>query len=475
MMTVGPPRRGGRVKVAETSPRTVMGLLHGIGLLATFALAVAETSGALVLQQADGWRIEIEAPSVAVSADGRFVAFVSYARLLPVDTNQIADIYVFDTRSGQMTLESVGKDGRPADAASFHPTLSADGRIVAFDSSARNLVDVPLAEGQSHVYVRDRARGETRLASVAVDGSTPDAGSFLPSISGDGATVAFESSATNLVDLPDANSVGADIYVADLDDGAIERVSVNSAGEQAPLGTSFTPGLSANGTRVAFTSTADIECAGGRTSCPPWRQDTNGLPDVYVRDRRDGSTRRLSRGADGDETLAPSHHPALDQNGRFVAFVSVAGNLVAGDRNRAEDVFLYDLETGKTTLVSRRAGGGVSGNGRSLQPDVSADGRFVGFQSKASDLVCARSCAPTDVDDNNTWDVFLFDAETGRMTRVSADPGRQAWREASAGVRLDAAGRLVAFQSSKPSGPHDLRADYDLFLRWMRGFGSPQS
>jgi Tol biopolymer transport system component len=452
-----------------------MGLLHGIALLATFTIAVAETSGALVIRQADAWRNHIETTGVAVSSDGRFVAFVSYARLLPVDTNQLSDIYVFDARSGHVTLESIAKDGRRADAGSFHPSLSADGRIVAFDSTARNLVDRPVRGGQSHIYVRDRARGETRLVSVGIDGAMPDGGSFSPSISGDGATVAFESNATNLVDAPDTNSVGADVYIADLARETIERVSVNSAGEQAPLGTSFTPSLSADGMLVAFTSTADIECAGDAAACPPWCQDTNGLPDVYVRNRRDGSTRRLTRGADGDETLAPSHHPALSRNGRFVAFVSAAENLVANDQNRADDVFLQNLETGETTLVSRRAGGGAPGNGRSLQPDVSADGQLVGFQSTASDLVCARRCAPADVDDNDTWDVFLFDAGTGRTTRVSATPGGQAWRQPSAGVRLDAAGRLVAFQSREPGGAHDRRKDYDLFVRWMRGFGGPES
>ncbi|MPY89705.1 MAG: hypothetical protein GEU99_17505 [Luteitalea sp.] len=451
-----------------------MGLLHGIGLLATFALATIEAGGPLVLRQADAWRAAIEYPGIAVSADGRFVAFTSYANLLPVDTNGVADIYVFDARSGQVSLESIAFDGRAADGASYHPTLSADGRVVAFDSTASNLRDASKATVRSDVYVRDRVRRETRRVSVGIGGAFPNGGSFIPSISADARSLAFESNATNLVDTFDANGVGADVYVANLGAGTIERVSVNGAGEQAALGTSFTARLGADGTRVVFASTADIECAGRDESCPPWRQDTNGLPDVYMRDLRAGSTKRLSRAADGGETLAPSHHPAISGNGRYIAFVSAADNLVTDDDdNRAEDIFVYDLETADLTLVSRRAGGAATGNGRSLNPYISADGRFVGFQSEASNLVCARRCAPTDSDRNRTWDVFLFDTRSARTRRVSADPGGEPWRHASTGIVFDASGRLVAFQSMRPAGSGDVRPDYDLFLRWMRGFGSP--
>jgi TolB protein len=154
--------------------------------------------------------------------------------------------------------------------------------------------------------------------------------------------------------------------------------------------------------------------------------------------------------------------PVISADGRYVAFVSGATNLVAGDRNRSPDVFLADLKTGSIELVSRSATGG-SANGRSAAPALSADARFVAFQSEASDLVCARRCAPADDDINLLWDVFVLDRRDHSMTRLSADAGG-GWMEASVGPALDSAGGVIAFSSRHPRDAADVKNDFDLFV-----------
>jgi Tol biopolymer transport system component len=154
---------------------------------------------------------------------------------------------------------------------------------------------------------------------------------------------------------------------------------------------------------------------------------------------------------------------AIRRDGRFVAFVSQASNLVAGDRNRSPDVFLYDLTAGSITLVSRGVTG-RSANGVSGGPSISSDGRLVAFHSDASDLTCTDRCVPAAEDINLLSDVFVFDRLTGVVTRISAgaDGG---WMEESAAPALDATGSIIAFTSKHPTDAQDRGEDFDLFLR----------
>jgi hypothetical protein len=164
---------------------------------------------------------------------------------------------------------------------------------------------------------------------------------------------------------------------------------------------------------------------------------------VYVRDNLLDTTIRVSEGWE----------PAISGDGRYVAFVSGATNLVAGDRNRSPDVFLADLKAGSFELVSRSARGG-SANGMSIAPALSADVRFVAFQSDASDLVCARRCGAADEDINR---------RDHSMTRLSADAAG-GWMEASVGPALDSAGDVIAFSSRHPIDAADVKNDFDLFI-----------
>ena len=164
----------------------------------------------------------------------------------------------------------------------------------------------------------------------------------------------------------------------------------------------------------------------------------------------------------GSPPNASSYDAAISGDGRYVAFVSDATDLVRGDHNRAPDVFLFDLRTRSTVLVSRSEGDG-SANGTSRHPAISAAGTVVTFQSDASDLTCSKRCAAEMRDINLVTDVFILDVRSLMVRRVST--GRRSWREPSIGPSVDGLGAVVAFSSRHPRDSRDDRDDYDLFVR----------
>jgi Tol biopolymer transport system component len=191
-----------------------------------------------------------------------------------------------------------------------------------------------------------------------------------------------------------------------------------------------------------------------------------GIGDIYyihVRDTLLNVTTRINANAEGAPPNGASHRAVISRDGAYVAFSSTATNLVSGDRNRSSDVFLYEVRTGSITLVSRSVSGRPA-NGTSRNPSISADGRFVAFQSDASDLVCARNCPSSGEDINLVSDVFLFDRVTGLTTWVSTG-GAGGWMEESVAPVLDAAGRVLAFMSRHPTDDGDIEHDFDLFVR----------
>lgn len=333
-----------------------------------------------------------------ISADGRYVVFSSDApNLVPGDTNRVADVFVHDRATGRTSRVSVGPRGRQANGPSRFPSLSANGRYVVFDSAASNLVagDGNRAED---VFLRDLRAGRTLLVSVGPRGRHGNDWSEGPVIGADGRTVAFTSAATNLV-RGDTNRL-PDVFVRDLRARTTSRVSVRSGGGEG-RGKRFSngsnaPSVSASGRFVAFHS--DL------TNLVP--HDTNGAFDIFVHDRRTGATRRVSVGPDGRQANAESLGPeCISADGRYVAFTSLASNLVAGDANDMTDTFVHDRRTGRTVLASRAAGGGqgsdasavgiATGGGRAF----TADGRFLLLSSWAPELVPG--------DTNGVADVFV--------------------------------------------------------------------
>jgi Tol biopolymer transport system component len=324
---------------------------------------------------------------LSMSADGRTVAFESVSTNLAAgDTNVISDIFVRDLQLGTTELVSVSTAGVQGAFPSHAPTISADGRYVAFTSLAANLVPGGTT-GYQEIYVRDRLNGTTERVTFSASGGPVNGGSNSATISANGRFVAFRSNASNLV-AGDTNYC-ADIFVRDRLNATTVRVSVDSSGAQAD-GASNDPSISADGRFVCF------DCIASNIS----HGDTNGLVDVFVRDLQSGITERVSVYSSGGLANGESKFPSISGDGRFVAFSSLASNLVAGDSNGARDVFLHDRLSGTTERVSLDSGA-AQGNDDSDVPILSATARFVVFGSRASNLVGA--------DTNGFYDIFVRD------------------------------------------------------------------
>ena len=379
-----------------------------------------------------------------MSANGQLVAFSSYAtNLVSGDTNGVGDIFITDRTTGTISRVSVASNGSQANGASFDPAFSGDGRYLAFESTATNLVSND-TNNSTDIFVHDRVMGTTTRISVASNGNQADGASFDPAFSADGRYVAYESAATNLVS-GDTNAA-TDVFLYDRVTGITTRVSVAPSSMQANGG-SFDPTLSNDGRFVAFHSDATNLVSG----------DTNAATDIFVFDRTTGTTTRVSIASNGNQADGMSNDPVLSTDGRFVTFWSVATTVVSGDTNGTDDVFLHDRTTGITTRISV-ASNGSQANGRSFDPVISADGAFISFDLAATNLVSG--------DTNGAPDIFIHDRVTGVTTRVSiATNGSQA-TGASSNHTLNADGRYVAFESNATnlvSG--DTNGTSDIFVR----------
>jgi Tol biopolymer transport system component len=344
--------------------------------------------------------------SPSITADGRYVAFMSHAsNLVPGDTNATPDAFVHDRLTGTTERVSVSSAGEEGNGASWVPSLSADGRYVAFPSAASNLVPGD-TNATSDIFVHDRLTGTTERVSVSSAGEEGNGDSGWPSISADGRYVAFGSDASNLV--PGDTNATPDIFVHDRLTGTTERVSVSSAGEEGNGG-NWWPSISADGRYVAFLSDASNLVPG----------DTNGY-DIFVHDRLTGTTERVSVSSAGEEGNGGNWWPSISADGRYVAFLSDASNLVPGDTNGYKDVFVHDRLTGTTERVSVSSAG-EEGNGVSGYPSISADGRHVVFESDASNLVPGDTNAWTDIFVRHLGDVAVLE-----VGEAAASPGETA-------------------------------------------------
>ena len=366
----------------------------------------------------------------SMSSDGRFVAFYSAAsNLVPNDTNNAVDIFVRDRQTGITELVSVATDGTLANDDSLWPSISDDGRYVAFSSWASNLVPnnnsfEPYNYNQLQKFVRDRQTGVTELVSVATDGTpannTTGSYSWVTSISPDGRYVAFMTAAGNLV--PNDNDNDFDIFVRDLQQGTTELVSVISDDFSDDYWRPGIPSISADGMYIAF-SAYDSRLLAPFPNYSDYYNETAyyDARDAYyesydrktfIRDLQTGVTELVSVASNGTPGNKNSDRygwgePSISADGRYVAFGSEASNLVSGDTNNSPDIFVRDRQTGITELVSVATDGSPGNpliNKLSLinfNPSLSADGRYVVFFSRASNLV------PNDT--NDSVDLFVRD------------------------------------------------------------------
>jgi hypothetical protein len=331
-------------------------------------------------------------------------------------------------------LSSTGEQGNGGIYAVYgQPSLSANGRYVAFYSAASNLVPDD-TNGALDVFVRDRYTGATQRVSVSSNGvqsnsafsSILSIGATPPSISADGRYITFISDASNLV-ASDTNGK-LDVFVHDRQTGQTTRVNVSSAGQQANADSAFSPAISANGQYVAFTSSASNLVVG----------DTNGTYDTFVHDRQTGQTQRVNVTSTGAQSSFGSRDVEISADGRYVAFSSQASDLVLGDTNQANDIFVHDRQTGQTVRVSISSMG-VQGNSYSNDLSLSADGRYVSFSSLSSNLVTG--------DTNGKEDIFVHDRQTGQTQRVSVTSNGSEVILGGKNPSLSADGRYVAFES----------------------------
>ncbi|NKE57314.1 hypothetical protein FXN61_10905 [Lentzea sp. PSKA42] len=349
-----------------------------------------------------------------ISADGRHVAFPSLAsNLVHGDRNDVSDVFVKDLRTGVVRSASRGGDGPSFDP----PALSADGRFVAFVSSASNLVAGD-TNGVDDVFVADMRTGRVERVS---GGNGPAFGS--PAISADGRYVAFRSEASTLVE-GDTNGV-TDVFLTDRSTGKVTRISTSASGAEGDKLVHHGLAMSADGRLVVFPSAA--------TNLVPG--DTNGSVDMFVKDVVSGVVERVNVSASGEQTSSYTLMPAITPDGSRVLFVAWGDTLVPGDTEDTPDIFMKDLRTKAITRVNTRPDGTVS-DAQPYQPSVSANGRFVVFSSLASNLVRR--------DTNNVDDVFVKDMVSGSLTRLSERFGRQG-NNFSVAPSISADGRAVVF------------------------------
>jgi Tol biopolymer transport system component len=399
----------------------------------------------------DGTGGDSDSGSPQISANGRYVAFDSWsANLVPGDTNGINDVFVKDRRTGAIERINVASDETQADVSSIAFSISGNGRYVAFDSLDGDLVpgDTPDSED---IFIRDRRTGRTEmLIGPGPEGSY----TYAPSISADGRYVAFTSTRSDLV-AGDTNGE-SDVFVHDRWKKNTRRVSVATDGTEGG-GRSASEAISADGTRIAFTSARRFGTdTGAEEPGTDLRRPRSRY--FYVHDTRTGQTTPAVVDLDGKETTL-NGDVGLSPDGRYALFSSLYAKLVPGDTNGARDHFARDLTTGVTQRLSvAHDGSEPNDDSGTSRPHLSADNRFAVFTSTASNLV------PDDT--NGMADAFVRNLRTGDVQRVDvADDGTQS--NGGAGfLSLDASGRTVSFDSGADNlVPGDTNGRTDVFAR----------
>ncbi|HET7486641.1 MAG TPA: hypothetical protein VFJ85_01835 [Acidimicrobiales bacterium] len=443
-----------------------MGLAAGLVVVAAVpSPASAGSPGATVrvsVSTAGGQGTEAGTPAPAISDDGSVVAFHTRAEgLVAGDTNDREDVFVRDRTAGT-TVRITAPGGVQPNGPSLFPAVSGNGRYVVFGSGATNLVSgdtnasppAPTASTEAtgrDVFVWDRTTGAITREDVATNGTEGacfagatkvacGTGVALAEadINADGQWVAFSANATNLV-AGDTNGQ-TDVFLRDRAAGTTTRISKLPNGSQS-AGSSLEPAISADGRFVAFSQAP--------TSA------TSAVRQVMIYDRNDGSVTLVSKKSDGTAGDANSSLPDISADGRYVAYASLATNLVPGDTNAQSDIFLYDRVANTTTRVSVGPGG-AQGTAGSFFPSVSADGSTVVFDSFNA-LVAG--------DTNTNSDVFAYDRASATVTRVSLS---RTLEQANAGSFFGAPsgdGRHVAFASDATNlVPGDTNGAPDVFV-----------
>jgi Tol biopolymer transport system component len=444
---------------------TVVGVLGGVlmGAAASFptgdpepeaASAPATSPNRTTRVSVAGAAVAANGPSSssAISADGRYVAFVSAStNLVPGDTNRVPDVFLRDRARNRTVRVSVGARGVQANGPSAGVTMSADGRWIAYSSGASNLVPAD-TNRMTDVFLYDRDKRRTTRVSVSKKGLQANGGSVAPALSPDGDWIAFHSGASNLV-AGDTNRV-LDVFLHGRKDGTTRRVSVGRDGTQAD-GASINAAVGAGGRFVAFQS-------GARNLIG---KDTNKVNDVFVRDTVRKTTRRVSTaGAHRAQFAVGSGAPAISDDGRFVAF-HTSLLPAAGGRPRDKaygQVYLHDRATGRTRLVSSPIRGGFA-TATNSAPSISADGRRVAYYAVSA----AAAGVPA------ASELLVRDIRSGKVVRIGVTLTGARARGGTLPGTISRDGRHVVFEAAAwDLVAGDLNGVADTFVRDLKDFGA---
>jgi len=360
----------------------------------------------LVSRSYDGGPANGEPSRPSISATGDFIVYSSDAsNVFPGDRNDASDVFLYHRQTDVTELISLNSAGEIGNKNSFtrRPSVTEDGRFVAFFSNSTNFDDRVLDDAETNqVYLRDRFSGTTELISENSSKEIGNGNSEYPTISTDGSVIAFHSFAINLTDEKDEkdDNETSDVFLYDMTSKTIIRIS-NTPDGWAGNDASDLAALSADGGRIAFVSFAD-------DLLPPG-EDNNYTSDIFIYTSANQTIQRVSVSSEGAEGNAISDVPSLSDTGRYIAYYSFADNLVADDTNECTedtnkkrsctDVFRHDTQTGETLRVSLSASG-EEGNNDSLCSGISSDGQVFVFYSYATNLV--------DDDINNLHDIFIY-------------------------------------------------------------------
>ena len=343
----------------------------------------------LVSQSPGGEPGNKESEAVRISGDGRFVAFSSLATNLTTGPfHKHVNVFVRDLSTGMTTLLTPRDEGHSGHGRTFLSDISPDGRFVGYTSNASDLV-VPDHNRRSDVFVYDQTTGETSLISRDLSGRPAGGESSGPKFSADGTVIVFTSYAHGLV-AEKTDGLG-DVYSFDTSTGQTTLISRDAKGKPAGRG-SRVADVSADGTRVVFTSYSKHMIAG--VTSP------NTTENVYVYDATDGTTTLVNHRPDGGFVKGENRGVHISADGTLVVFSSNSPLLVDGDGGSFYDVFGYDVATKTISLLSQTPDGDFPA-GFSMNPDVSADGQYVAFQSQASDLLPGHGAG-------TEWNVYVY-------------------------------------------------------------------
>lgn len=391
-----------------------------------------------------------ESSAAEISGDASHVVFESTADdLVEGDGNGTQDVFHVEIDGGldPSTIQLVSRLGdAEGDGASTQPSISGDGMVVGFVSDATNLAGLPDRNRAQDVFMHLVDEDETSRVSISTTGVAGDAASSEVDVSDDGEFVAFTTAAKNLAVKGDDNRKD-DIFVRDVMARKTNRANIRTRTLKEANENSSDPSISARGEYVAFASPADTLSKG----------DTNNNADVFRYNRELHATVRasLAFGGGGSNAAGASSEPSISDDGKRIAFVSTAVNLVEEDTTEDPDVFVYDFTTKTTTLVTHELHSGPPAD--TANPVISGDGLHVAFDSSASNLV------PND--DNGVRDVFVYDLEDEEMIRVSVGEDGE---EATGGAfdpSISRDGRYVTFSSAARLVADDTNGVSDVYLR----------